>query len=247
MSGRCCIYFLPNTETGCFGRDKQRSPGAGSQMNPTKSKAFCGYSTLGIVVWETTEHCVLYQKKKLLNDYVRFIPLNPVVFKVVGLNSLVVRQFGFRFHCNGIKQLAKDFLKACRPVCHGTLPFPPFPLHHALSAPTVHLNGYRLILLIWHLARSGHCLWPTTESNIPTLFGKQQVRGKQRTGFLTTGQKNLSYTIFSLVLHSAHSRLVQTAYSFPYIGAGKVNLQHFTSRCSIRQVAENLPCNVLFS
>ena len=100
----------------------------------------------------------LYQKKKLLNDYVRFIPLNPVVFKVVGLNSLVVRQFGFRFHCNGIKQLAKDFLKACRPVCHGTLPFPPFPLHHALSAPTVHLNGYRLILLIWHLARSGHCL-----------------------------------------------------------------------------------------
>ena len=189
----------------------------------------------------------LYQKKKLLNDYVRFIPLNPVVFKVVGLNSLVVRQFGFRFHCNGIKQLAKDFLKACRPVCHGTLPFPPFPLHHALSAPTVHLNGYRLILLIWHLARSGHCLWPTTESNIPTLFGKQQVRGKQRTGFLTTGQKNLSYSIFSLVLHSAHSRLMQTAYSFPYIGAGKVNLQHFTSRCSIRQVAENLPCNVLFS
>ena len=189
----------------------------------------------------------LYQKKKLLNDYVRFIPLNPVVFKVVGLNSLVVRQFGFRFHCNGIKQLAKDFLKACRPVCHGTLPFPPFPLHHALSAPTVHLNGYRLILLIWHLARSGHCLWPTTESNIPTLFGKQQVRGKQRTGFLTTGQKNLSYSIFSLVLHSAHSRLMQTAYSFPYIGAGKVNLQHFTSRCSIRQVAENLPYNVLFS
>ena len=30
------------------------------------------------------------------------------VCKVVGLNS-VVRQFGLHFHCNGIKQLAKDF------------------------------------------------------------------------------------------------------------------------------------------
>ena len=39
--------------------------------------------------------------------------------------------------------------------------FPPFPLHHALSAPTADLNGCKLILLIWHLARSSH-LWPTT-------------------------------------------------------------------------------------
>ena len=45
-------------------------------MNPTKSKAFCGYNTLGIVVWETTEHCVLSPKKKLFNDYVRFIPFH---------------------------------------------------------------------------------------------------------------------------------------------------------------------------
>ena len=35
------------------------------------------------------------------------------VCAVVGLNVLV-RQFGLRFHCNGIKQLAEDFLKACR-------------------------------------------------------------------------------------------------------------------------------------
>ena len=75
MSGRCCAYFLPNTETGCFGRQKQRSLGAGPQRNPTRSKAFCGYSTLGIVVWEATEHCVLSQKKKLFNDYLRFIRL----------------------------------------------------------------------------------------------------------------------------------------------------------------------------
>ena len=75
MSGRCCAYFLPNTETGCFRRQKQRSLGAGPQRNPRRSKAFCRYSTLGIVVWETTEHCVLSQKKKLLNDYLRSIHL----------------------------------------------------------------------------------------------------------------------------------------------------------------------------
>ena len=87
--------------------------------------------------------------------------------KVVGLNNSV-RKFGLRFHCNGIKQLAIDFLKAC-PVYQDKLPFLPFPFHYALSAPTAHMNGYRLILLIWHLARSGHriqmvtaedlCLW----------------------------------------------------------------------------------------
>ena len=74
--------------------------------------------------------------------------------KVVGLNYLV-RKFGLRFHCNGIKQSARDFLKAC-PVYQDKLPFLPFPFHYALSAPTAHMNGYRLILLIWHLARSGH-------------------------------------------------------------------------------------------
>ena len=77
------------------------------------------------------------------------------VCKVVDLNSLV-RQFGLRFHCNGIKQLAKDFLKACH-AFHGILPFLPCPLHYALSASRAHLNGYRLILLISPLARSCHC------------------------------------------------------------------------------------------
>ena len=68
------------------------------------------------------------------------------VCKVVGLNSLV-RQFGLRFYCNGVKQSAKYFLKAC-PACQGILPFLPCPLHHALSAPRAHLNGYRLILFV---------------------------------------------------------------------------------------------------
>ena len=61
--------------TGSFGREKQRSLGAGPQMNLTKSKAFCRYSTLGIVAWEKTAHCLLSQKKELWNDYMRFIPL----------------------------------------------------------------------------------------------------------------------------------------------------------------------------
>ena len=127
------------------------------------------------------------------------------------MNSLV-RQFGIRFQSNGIKQLVKDFLKAC-PPWHGILPFQPFPLHHALSAPTAHLNGYRLILLIWHLARSGHCKWSLFMTNdrgqypSRTLFGTHHVRGKERTVFLTSGEKKLSYSIFSLVLYSARIML----------------------------------------
>ena len=147
--------FLPNTETCCFGRENQRRLGAGPQMNPTKSKAFCGYSTLGIVVWESTEYCVLSQRR------LRFC-------KVVGLNSLV-RQFGLRFHCNGVEQSAKDYLKAC-PACHGILPFLPCSLHYTLSVPRAHLNGYRLILLIWQLARSGHCKWSPISLSYPIRY-----------------------------------------------------------------------------
>ena len=47
------------------------------------------------------------------------------VCKVVGLNCFV-RQFGLRFHCNGIKQLARDFLKAC-PAYQDILLFHHFP------------------------------------------------------------------------------------------------------------------------
>ena len=136
MSGRCYAYLLPNTETGCFGTDKQRSPGAGSQMNPTKSKAFCGYSTLGIVVWETTEHCVLYQKKKLLNDYVRFIPLNPVVFKVVGLNSLVVRQFWSSLPLQWHQAVSERFSKSV-PAC-----VPRHPSFSTISPPPRPIRSY---------------------------------------------------------------------------------------------------------
>ena len=48
----CCAYFLPNSETGCFGREKQRSLGAGPQMNPTTEQSilwaqYSGDSGLG--------------------------------------------------------------------------------------------------------------------------------------------------------------------------------------------------------
>ena len=126
---------------------------------------------------------------------------------MVGLNSLV-RQFGLCFQCNGIKQLAKDFLKACA-TFHGTLPFLQFPLQHTLSTPMAHLNGYRPMLLIWHQARRGHCKWSLFMTNNSgqylsrTLFGTYHVRGKERTVFLTSGEEKLSYSIFSLVLYSA--------------------------------------------
>ena len=126
---------------------------------------------------------------------------------MVSLNSLV-RQFGLRFQCNGIKQLAKDFLKACA-TFHSTLPFLQFPLQHTLSTPMAHLNGYRLMLLIWHLARRGHCKWSLFMTNnrgqylSRTLFGIYRVRGKERTVFLTSGEEKLSYSIFSLVFYSA--------------------------------------------
>ena len=43
------------------------------------------------------------------------------------------------------------------------VPFLLFP-HHALYAPMGHLNEYRLILLIWQLARGGQ-LWSTKEAH----------------------------------------------------------------------------------
>lgn len=44
------------------------------------------------------------------------------VCKVVGLHSLV-KQFNLRFFCNGIRQLAREFLKSC-PDCQLRTPFP---------------------------------------------------------------------------------------------------------------------------
>ena len=79
---------------------------------------------------------------------------------------------------------------------------------------------------------------------LSALFGTpaQQVRGKQCTVFLTSGKGKLSYSIFPLVLHSARTRLVvNSVHCSPYIAAGKVNLQHFTCRCSIRPVVEIFP------
>ena len=195
MSGRCCTYFLPNTETDCFGRQKQRSLGAGPKRNPTYEEQsilwvkYSGDSGLG------NNGTLRFISKEEAIERLREVHSSPSgVCKLVGLNSLV-RQFGLRFQCNGIKQLAKDFVKAC-PACHGILPFLPFLLHHALSAPTAHLNGYNLIFLIWHLARSGHCKWSPFMTNnrgqypSRTLFGTHHVRGKERSVFLTSGEES---------------------------------------------------------
>ena len=113
MSGKCCAYFLPNSETGCFGREKQRSLGAGPQMNPTTEQSilwaqYSGDSGLG------DNGTLRFISKEKAIERLREIHSSPSgVCAVVGLNVLV-RQFGLRFHCNGIKQLAEDFLKACR-------------------------------------------------------------------------------------------------------------------------------------
>ena len=48
---------------------------------------------------------------------------------------------------------------------------------------------------------------------------------------MISGEEKLSCTIFSLVLYSARIMLgAEGAYSFPYIRAGNVKLQHFLSR-----------------
>ena len=165
------------------------------------------------------------------------------VCKVVGLNSLV-RQFGLRFQCNGIKQSAKDFLKACA-TFHGTLPFLPFPLQHTLSTPMAHLNRYRLMLLIWHLARRGHCKWSLFMTNnrgqyLPrTLFGRYHVGGKERTVFPSSGEGKLSYSIFSLILYLARIMLGENSTQFSLHQVRKLSysifsLMRYSARIRVR-------------
>ena len=201
MSGRCCAYFLPNTETGCFGRENLNKKALVQALKWTRGRAKHFVGTVLWGLWSGKQRNIaFFSKEEAIQRLREIYSLPSGVCKVVGLNSLV-RQFGLRFHCNGIKQLAKDFLKAC-PAFHGILPFLPCPLHYALSAPRAHLNGYRLILLISPLAGSGHCKRSPISLSYPirhassgkvtlqhfpsrTLFGTQQVRGKQRTVFLT--------------------------------------------------------------
>ena len=69
-------------------------------MNPKKSKAFCvQYSGDGktqcSVVWQTIS------KEEAIERLQEIHSSSSGVCKVVGLNS-IVRQFGLRFHCNGI-------------------------------------------------------------------------------------------------------------------------------------------------
>ena len=93
------------------------------------------------------------------------------------------------------------FSKSMPAACHGILPFLTFSLHHALSAPTAHLTGYRLMLSICMAPGKTRSLFMTNNrGQYPsrTLFGTQQVKGKQRTVFLTSGQEKSSYSIFCL-------------------------------------------------
>ena len=75
---------------------------------------------------------------------------------MVGLNSLV-RQFGLRFQCNGIKQLAYSIRHAS---CWG-------------KEHTVFLTSGEETKLQHFLSR--------------TLLGTHHVRGKERTVYLTSG------------------------------------------------------------
>ena len=63
-----------------------------------------------------------------------------------------------------------------------------------------------------------------------TLFGALRVRGKERTVFLASGQEQLSYSIFHLVLYSASSMLRVKSLQFSLHQGREVKLQHFTRR-----------------
>ena len=188
MSGKCCAYFLPNSETGCFGREKQRSLGAGPQMNPTTEQSilwaqYSGNSGLG------DNGTLRFISKEKAIERLREIHSSPSgVCAVVGLNVLV-RQFGLRFHCNGIKQLAKDLLKAvmaksghCKwslfilsPTTEANVPLLPYSARILLGVNSIQFSSHRV-----GRVNSQHFL-------SRTLFGTHHVRGKQCTVFLTSG------------------------------------------------------------
>ena len=173
MSGKCCAYFLPNSETGCFGREKQRSLGAGPQMNPTTEQSilwaqYSGDSGLG------DNGTLRFISKEKAIERLREIHSSPSgVCAVVGLNVLV-RQFGLRFHCNGIKQLAKDLLKAVM-ATEANVPILPYSARILLGVNSIQFSSHRV-----GRVNSQHFL-------SRTLFGTHLVRGKQRIVFLTSG------------------------------------------------------------
>ena len=127
---------------------------------------------------------------------------------MVGTNSLV-RAFGLRFHGNGIKQLAKDFVKAC-PAFHSIPPILPCLLHYALSAPrgkqlTVFLtsgeekSSYSIFFLVLYSARITP--FAVHYEKIPIHLCETEKRQREDT-FIgakkrTFGPKSDSITIFA--------------------------------------------------
>ena len=152
---------------------------------------------------------------------------------MVGLNNLV-RQFGLRFHCNGIKQLARDFLKAC-PAYQDILLFHHFPstTPYPLLRPIWTDTGWYCWHSTWQVAVtvSGHCLWPTTGANIPFVLYSARcmlgVNSAQFAAYMKVGK--LSYSIFSLLLYSARCMLGVNSVQFALHQGRKVELQHFLS------------------
>ena len=173
------------------------------------------------------------------------------VCKVVGMNGLV-RQFGPRIHGNGIKHLAKNFLKACPAL-------PPILLcllHYALSAPrgkqrTVFLtsreekSSYSIFFLVLYSARImlgvnsvQFSLHQGRKVNLQyflslALFGTHILRGKQRTLFLTSGKEKSSYSILSLVLYSSRIMLGVKSAQFSLHKGRKIQVTVFSLSCSI--------------
>ena len=217
MSHFCCTYFFPNSETGCFGREKQRSLVAGPQMNPTTEQSilwvqYSGYSGLG------DNGTLRFISKEKAIERLREIHSSPSgVCKVVGLNILV-RQFGLRFHCNGIKQLAKDLLKAVM-AKNGHCKWSLF-----INVPLLPYSA-RIMLGVNSIQFSLHLLH---------LFGTHHFNGKERTVFLTSGEEKLIYSIFSLVLYSARIMLGVKSVQFPLHQGRKSLVTAFSLSYSIR-------------
>ena len=178
MSGTEVLrVFFTKYRNRLFCREKQRSLGCRPPNEPDEEQSILWVQYSGDSGLGNNGTLRLISKEEAIQRLREIYSFPSGVCKVVGLNSLV-RQFGLRFHCNGIKQLAKDFLKAC-PACHrhtflSTISPPPCPIP---SAPTAHLNGYRLILLLWQLARSGHCMWSLFMTNNRVLRDGNTVTG----------------------------------------------------------------------
>ena len=97
------------------------------------------------------------------------------------------------------------------------------------------MNRYRLILLMWHLARSGHCKWSLFMTNnrgqFPsrTIFARCMLGIKSLQFSFHQGREVKLQHFFSLVLYSARCMLGVKSIQFSLHQGRKVKLQHFFS------------------